>query len=279
MRLAPAAARLPKGVWDNARYVRLIPCAIAFAQDLAPHQATWNFVRRSTFILTWAVIYWIKKHETSERPLMLLRRIRSFLVLSTAFTCFAELYAADTKTILFFGDSLTAGYGLDVPSMQAFPGLIQKKITTARLPWRVVSAGLSGETTAGGRRRVEWILRQPIDIFVLELGGNDGLRGIPIPDTRANLQAIIDLVRTKYPAAHIVLAGMQIPTNLGADYIKAFREIFPALAKENHLILIPFLLEGVGGRPDLNQADGIHPTAAGHALIAENVWESLQPLL
>ncbi|HZP59259.1 MAG TPA: arylesterase, partial [Opitutaceae bacterium] len=143
----------------------------------------------------------------------------------------------------------------------------------------VVNAGLSGETTAGGRRRIDWILRQPVDLFVLELGGNDGLRGISPADTRANLQAIIDRVRGKYPAARIVLAGMQIPTNLGPDYTRAFRTLFPELAEKNHLPFIPFLLQGVGGHPELNQADGIHPTAAGHALVAENVWKILRLFL
>jgi acyl-CoA thioesterase-1 len=208
-----------------------------------------------------------------------LLRICPLLVLSAVLTCCAGLRGANTKTIVFFGDSLTAGYGLDDPATEAFSALIQQKIHAANLPWHVVNAGLSGETTAGGRRRVEWVLRQPIDIFVLELGGNDGLRGIPISDTRTNLQAIISLVRTKYPTVRIIIAGMQIPTNLGADYINAFRDIFPALARDNQLVVIPFLLKGVGGHPDLNQVDGIHPTAAGHALVAENVWEILRPLL
>jgi acyl-CoA thioesterase-1 len=209
----------------------------------------------------------------------LLFRYWLLLVLVTVFASGTELSAADKKTIVFFGDSLTAGYGLDEPATQAFPALIQQKIDAAHLHWRVVNAGLSGETTAGGRRRIEWILRQPVDVFVLELGGNDGLRGIPLSDTRANLQSIIDRVRAKYPAAQIILAGMQIPTNLGDEYISAFREVFPTLAKTNHLTLIPFLLEGVGGHPDLNQPDGIHPTAAGHALVAETVWKNLRSVL
>ena len=207
-------------------------------------------------------------------------RRRHLLLLGFAFLAgCAVLRAAEEKTVVFFGDSLTAGYGLDDPGTQAFPALIQKKIDAAHLPWRAVNAGLSGETTAGGLRRVDWILRRRADIFVLELGGNDGLRGISLADTRANLQGIIDCVRAKYPAAHIILAGMQIPANLGPDYTRAFRRIFPELAEKNHLALIPFLLEGVGGHPDLNQADGIHPTAAGHAIVAENVWKILRPLL
>ena len=196
-----------------------------------------------------------------------------------AFVPFVAAAAADTKTVLFFGDSLTAGYGLEDPATEAFPALVQKKIDAVGLPWRVVNAGLSGETSAGGRRRVDWILRQPVDIFVLALGGNDGLRGIPPDATRANLQAIIDRVREKSPATKIVLAGIAAPPNMGADFTRAFAAIFPELAEKNHVVLIPFLLEGVGGRPELNQSDGIHPTAEGHAAVAETVWAVLKPLL
>ena len=183
------------------------------------------------------------------------------------------------RTIIFFGDSLTAGYGLENPAAQAFPALIQDKIDAAHLAWRTVNAGLSGETTAGGLRRVDWILRQPADIFVLALGGNDGLRGINPAVSRLNLQGIIDHVRAKYPTAKIVLAGMQMPSNLGADYTKDFAAMYPELADKNHATLVPFLLEGVGAIPELNQRDGIHPTAEGHAIIAENIWKILQPLL
>lgn len=201
----------------------------------------------------------------------------------TAFVCFAWIVAAtdaaETKTILFFGDSLTAGYGLQDPSAEAFPALIQQKIADAHMPWRVVNAGLSGETSAAGVRRVDWVLRQRVDIFVLELGGNDGLRGLAPEATRANLQAIIDHVRTKYPAAKIVLAGIAAPPNMGSGFTIAFASIFPELAKRNHLPLIPFLLEGVAGRPELNQTDGIHPTEKGHAIVAETVWSALEPLL
>ncbi len=190
------------------------------------------------------------------------------------------LEAAETpRTIVFFGDSLTAGYGLDDPAEDAYPALIQKKIDAVNLPWRVVNAGLSGETTAGGRRRVDWILRQPMDIFVLALGGNDGLRGIEPAVSLENLQAIIDRVRAKNPAAKIVVAGMQMPPGMGEGYAQEFAAIYPALAEKNHAALVPFLLEGVGGHPDLNQSDGIHPTPAGHAIVAENVWEVLRRLL
>lgn len=191
----------------------------------------------------------------------------------------AGVGAAAPKTILFFGNSLTAGLGLEDPSAQAFPALVEKKIRQAGLPWRVVNAGLSGETSAGGMRRVDWVLRQPVDVFVLELGGNDGLRGLPPETTRDNLQAIIERVRRKCPAAKIILAGIAAPPNMGADFTRAFAAIFPELATRNHAALIPFLLEGVAGRPELNQPDGIHPSAAGHAIVADTVWASLKTTL
>ena len=187
--------------------------------------------------------------------------------------------AGETKTLLFFGDSLTAGLGLEDPSTQAFPALIQQKIEAAGLPWRVVNAGLSGETSAGGLRRVDWILRQRVDVFVLELGGNDGLRGLPPETTRANLQTIIDRVREKSPATKIVLAGIAAPPNMGADFTHTFAAIFPELTEKNGVPFIPFLLEGVGGRPEFNQPDGIHPNIQGHAIVAETVWTVLKPLL
>lgn len=184
---------------------------------------------------------------------------------------------ADQKTLLFFGDSLTAGYGVD-PG-EAFPALIADRIEKSGRDWRVVNAGLSGETSAGGLRRLDWILRQPIDIFVLELGANDGLRGIPPDLTFANLQKIIDRVKDARPGCRIVLAGMRMPTNMGEAYTEAFAAIYPALAKKNDVSFVPFLLEGVGGVPALNQADGIHPTAEGHRKIADTVWRVLAPLL
>lgn len=185
--------------------------------------------------------------------------------------------AAEPRTLVFFGDSLTAGYGVD--PAEAYPALIQGKIDAAGRPWRVVNAGLSGDTTAAGRRRIDWVLRQRINLIVLELGGNDGLRGIPPAETRANLQAMIDRIHAANPDVIIVLAGMQIPANMGPDYTRAFSRIFPELAERNRLPLIPFLLEGVGGIPELNQADGIHPTPEGHRRVAENVWKVLFPLL
>ena len=185
--------------------------------------------------------------------------------------------AAGKKRLLFFGNSLTAGLGVEPE--QAFAGLIGQKIDSLGLGYEVINAGLSGETTAGGRSRVGWILRQPVDIFVLELGANDGLRGIPLASTRQNLQGIVDTVRRRSPGARIVLAGMQIPPNMGQAYAADFKAIFQEIAAKNHLVLIPFLLEGVGGHPDLNQADGIHPTPAGHRIVARTVWATLAPLL
>ncbi len=181
------------------------------------------------------------------------------------------------KTIVFFGNSLTAGYGLD-PS-QAFPALIQRKIDSQNLSYKVVNAGVSGETSSGGNSRIDWILEQQVDIFVLELGANDGLRGIPVSETKTNLQSIIDKVKARYPQAEIIIAGMQMPPNLGQQYTAEFREIFPELAKKNNGRLIPFILEGVGGEAKFNQQDGIHPTEEGHQIVAENVWEQLQPIL
>jgi len=184
---------------------------------------------------------------------------------------------SNAKAILFFGDSLTAGYGLE-PS-QAFPALIQEKINVLGWNFRVINAGLSGETTAGGLRRIDWVLQRPIDVLVLELGANDGLRGLPIEGAKQNLQAIIDRTRNKYPRVKVVLVGMQVPANLGRDYTTRFRAIFPELATANGTALVPFLLEGVGGVPALNLPDGIHPTPEGHKIVADNVWKVLEPVL
>jgi len=181
------------------------------------------------------------------------------------------------KIIVFFGNSLTAGYGLS-PS-QAFPAVIQKKIDSLGLPYQVINAGVSGETSSGGKTRIDWILKQPVDIFVLELGANDGLRGIPLSATRKNLQDIVDKVIAKNPNTKLLFAGMQIPPNMGQTYTTEFRNIYTELAEKNKMILVPFLLEGVGGEPKLNQEDGIHPTAEGHRIVAENLWRSLQKML
>jgi acyl-CoA thioesterase-1 len=184
---------------------------------------------------------------------------------------------SEEKTILFFGNSLTAGYGLD-PS-EAFPALIQKKIDSLGYNYKVVNAGLSGETTAAGKNRIGWVLRQPVDIFILELGGNDGLRGISPEETRRNLEEIIDKVRQSYPDVKIILAGMQIPPSMGQAYTTQFQEVFPRVAREKDVELVPFLLEGVGGERDLNLPDGIHPNEEGHQIVADNVWQELKPLL
>lgn len=183
----------------------------------------------------------------------------------------------DQKVILFFGNSLTAGYGLE--SDKAFPAIIQRYIDSLGLPYEVINAGLSGETTASGKNRLDWVLDQEVDIFVLELGANDGLRGIPLEETRRNLQDIIEMVKKENPDIKIVLAGMQIPPNLGKTYTEGFRKIFPELAEKNNIELIPFLLKDVAGIPELNQGDGIHPTAEGYKIVAQNVWEVLEPML
>jgi acyl-CoA thioesterase I len=181
------------------------------------------------------------------------------------------------KTVVFLGDSLTAGLGL--PPSEAFPALIAEKLRAAGLPFEVQNAGLSGDTSAAALRRTDWLLQRPIDVLVIELGGNDGLRGLPVKSLKANLQAIIDKVKAKNPAVKIVIAGMQIPPNLGADYAANFTKLYAELARENNAVLIPFLLEGVGGHRDLNQPDMIHPTAAGHRIIADLVWRTLEPIL
>ncbi len=196
----------------------------------------------------------------------------------------AQLHAADSavteperKTVVVLGDSLAAGYGLD-PS-EAFPALLQTNIDAAGWNFTMVNAGVSGDTTAGGLRRMDWLLRRKLDVLVLELGGNDGLRGISVAATRTNLQAIIDRARQKYPQVQIVIAGMQMPPNMGDEYNHAFQQIFPDIANANQAALIPFLLEGVGGHPDLNQPDHIHPTAEGDRIVAANVWKVLAPVL
>lgn len=181
------------------------------------------------------------------------------------------------KRIVVLGDSIAAGFGVDLD--QAYPALLQEKVDAAKLPYTVVNAGLSGDTTAGGLRRINWILKQPADVLVLELGGNDGLRGIPVSETRANLQAIIDRTRAKYPNAKILIAGMKMPANMGPEYTADFEKVFPEIAEKNGAALVPFLLENVGGKPELNQPDRIHPTPEGHRIVAENVWPALEKLL
>lgn len=185
--------------------------------------------------------------------------------------------ANSVKTILFYGDSITAGYGLSVED--AYPAHVAEMLKQKGLDVKVVNAGLSGETSAGGLSRVDWILRQPIDVFVLELGGNDGLRGLPLDQTRTNLQSIIDKVKIKNPEVKIVLAGMMVPPNLGKEYTAEFKNIYPELARKNKATLIPFLLEGVGGDDKLNLPDGIHPNVDGHKIVAKTVVKIIEPLL
>ena len=181
------------------------------------------------------------------------------------------------KILVVLGDSLSAGFGVD-PN-EAWPARIQEMIREAGLPWKLVNAGLSGDTSAGGLRRLDWILRRPVDALLLELGGNDGLRGLPLGATRTNLQLVIERTRAKYPNVRIVLAGMKMPENLGEAYTRQFESLYRNLAETNKVVLIPFLLDGVGGRPELNLPDQIHPNAEGHRRVATNVWKVLQPVL
>jgi acyl-CoA thioesterase I len=181
------------------------------------------------------------------------------------------------KRIVFLGDSLTAGYGIG--QAHAFPALIAEKIRQANLPYEVVNAGVSGDTSADGLHRLDWLLQRPVDVLVVALGANDGLRGLSVEALRKNLQAIVDKTKARYPQAKIVIAGMKMPPNLGANYAGKFDDVFASVAQKNHAALIPFLLAGVGGRRDLNQADQIHPTVAGQKIVAEDVWRVLGPLL
>jgi acyl-CoA thioesterase-1 len=185
---------------------------------------------------------------------------------------------AAVQNIVFFGNSLTAGYGLD--STEAYPALIRLKIDSLHLPYKVIVAGIPGQTAAEGNTTVDAVLTRPVSIFNLELGGNDGLQGVAVPQIKANLQSIIDKVKKKYPDCKIVLAGMQLPANLKAGYRNEFKAIYPNLADTNKKIyLVPFLLEGVATVPGLNQPDGIHPNASGDKIVAENVWKVLKPIL
>jgi len=182
------------------------------------------------------------------------------------------------RNILFFGNSLTAGYGLDDPQ-EAFPALIQAKIDSLNLPYHCINAGLSGETSAGGKERIDWLLQQPVDIFVLELGANDGLRGVSTASTYENLSDIVEKVRKANPACKLVLAGMKVPPSMGQEYFNEFEALFPRLAKQYDMVLVPFLLDNVAGIGNLNQADAVHPTAEGQKILAHNVWAVLEPLL
>jgi len=183
----------------------------------------------------------------------------------------------EKKIILCFGNSITAGYELDVD--QAFPAIIQRRIDSLKFPYTVINAGLSGETSASGKSRIEWTLQTVPDIFMLELGANDALRGLPLDQTRNNLKAIIDQVKRVNPQVKVIIAGMKVPPNLGQEYTAAFENLFPSLAKEYNATLVPFILENVAGIPELNLEDGIHPTAEGHQIISETIWGYINPLL
>jgi acyl-CoA thioesterase-1 len=185
--------------------------------------------------------------------------------------------ADGAPVVLFVGDSLTAGYGLDPD--QAFPALIQRKIDESGLRYRVVNAGVSGETSAGARRRIDWLLAQPVAVLVVETGANDALRGQDPEATGRNIQAILDRARRQGAPPKLVIVGMQAPPNYGAEFARRFRDMYPELARKNGAVLVPFLLDGVAGLPALNQPDGIHPTAEGHRKLAETVWKELRPLL
>lgn len=209
-----------------------------------------------------------------------LARIPKFIaacLLLTALLVAPSPATPTNRVILFLGDSITAGNGLDLS--QAFPALIQQKIDAEGWPFKAVNAGQSGDTSAGALSRLEWLLKNRVEILVLELGGNDGLRGLPVESTQKNLQLIIDRTRKKYPDAKIIIAGMKVPPNMGRLYGDKFEAIFTDLAKRNKALLIPFVLEGVGGVRELNFPDGIHPNAKGQQIVAANVWKVLEPLL
>ncbi|MDG2400036.1 MAG: arylesterase [Akkermansiaceae bacterium] len=208
------------------------------------------------------------------------KKLSAVLLAATAGLVFAgnTAKANDTKKrIVILGDSITAGYGLDLS--QAYPALIQQKLAQAKLPFIIVNAGVSGDTTAGGLRRVAWALSKGADVLIIALGGNDGLRGISPNETKKNLLGIVKKARLKYPAIKTIIAGMQMPDNMGSEFTERFKKLFPQIATASNSYLIPFLIEGVGGDENLNQADGIHPTAEGQKVVAQNVWKILLPLI
>lgn len=188
-----------------------------------------------------------------------------------------QLSAQDKKSILIFGDSITAGYGID-PS-RAFPAVLQEKIDSLSLNYTVINGGLSGETSAGGLRRINWVLQRKVDVMILELGGNDGLRGIDLSSTKQNLQQIVERAKAKYPDMKIIIAGMQVPPNLGIEYTREFQTLYPDLAEKNNLQLIPTILDKVGGYDEYMQADQIHPNVEGHRIVADTIWDSLYPII
>ena len=209
--------------------------------------------------------------------LVLLWFVLIFLILTQTAKSEEPRHPLKSQTVLVLGDSLAAGFGVD-PS-EAFPAVLERQAEVSGLKVRFINGGVSGDTTAGGLRRLDWMLKAPVDILFLELGGNDGLRGLPIESTRSNLTAIIHRTRTRHPKVEVVVAGMQMPPNVGRDYADRFRALFPEVARGEKAALIPFLLEGVGGVPELNLPDQIHPTPQGHRMIASNAWPVLEPIL
>ena len=209
--------------------------------------------------------------------LVLLWFVLVFLILTQTAKSEEPRLPLRSQTVMVLGDSLAAGFGVDPE--EAFPAVLQRRAEESGLPVRIINGGVSGDTTAGGLRRLDWLLKTPVDVLFLELGGNDGLRGLPIESTRSNLTAIIQRTRTRHPKAEIVVAGMQMPPNVGSDYADRFQALFPEVARGQKASLIPFLLEGVGGIPELNLPDQIHPTPKGHRMIASNAWPVLEPLL
>jgi acyl-CoA thioesterase I len=245
-------------------------------QSKCPGAASAGACNRRVDTSSFVMLLEIEMASNNFDPVMCWR-VTAILYAVAALLCPQPAKAAEQPAVVVLGDSLASGYGLD-PS-EAFPALLQEKIQSAGYDFKVVNAGLSGDTSAGGLRRIDWLLKRRIDVLVLELGGNDGLRGIPPEVTRENLQGIIDRAREKHPQIRIVIAGMQMPPNMGAEYTAQFQRIFPELASSNGAALVPFLLEGVGGKIELNQPDRIHPTAEGQRIIAENVWKVLEPIL
>ncbi|HVS14063.1 MAG TPA: arylesterase [Thermoanaerobaculia bacterium] len=199
------------------------------------------------------------------------------LLLAPGIALAAQRDDPSLPAVVFLGDSLTAGYGLGAD--EAYPALVARRIAERGLPFSVVNAGVSGDTTAGGASRIDWLLRRPMAVLVVALGANDGLRGLPLAQSEEFLDRILHRTRESRPDADLVVVGMLMPPNLGPEYTAEFRELFPRVAARHKATLLPFLLEGVGGVPDLNQADGIHPTAEGQRKVAETVWAALEPIL
>lgn len=205
-------------------------------------------------------------------------KLSSLIVIAFLWSTQGHSLGDERITVLFVGDSITAGFGID--EQNAFPAVIEGRVDSLGWPVEGINAGLSGETSSGGLRRINWLIKQKrIDVLVLELGANDGLRGIDLTLTEGNLRKMISITKEAHPDCEVIVAGMQVPSNLGQDYTDQFRLLFPRIAKDTGSHLIPFLLEDVGGVSDLNLADGKHPTAEGHKILAENVWGVLRPIL